>query len=89
MFIIGGLSGLSPFKCSMGYHPPLFPEQEEEVNIPLIQMFVLEKTLVGSSLNHLQGSSISRSPPDSGSLVSSREEGMAVYTGPALPGGVP
>ena len=33
-------TGLSPFKCSMGYQSPFFPEQEEEVSIPLAQMFV-------------------------------------------------
>nr|XP_029539817.1 uncharacterized protein LOC115143488 [Oncorhynchus nerka] len=33
-------TGLSPFKCSLGYQPPLFPEQEEEVSIPSAQKFV-------------------------------------------------
>jgi hypothetical protein len=32
-------TGLSPFKCLMGYHPLLFPEQEEEVSLPSAQMF--------------------------------------------------
>ncbi|XP_029551061.1 uncharacterized protein LOC115151196 [Salmo trutta] len=32
--------GLSPFECSMGYQPPLFPDQEQEVSLPLVQMFV-------------------------------------------------
>ncbi|KAM9561826.1 uncharacterized protein ACWYII_025626 [Salvelinus alpinus] len=31
---------LSPFECSVGYQPPLFPEQEEEVNIPSAKMLV-------------------------------------------------
>ena len=33
-------TGLSPFECSMGYQPPLFPEQEQEVSVPSAQMFV-------------------------------------------------
>lgn len=32
--------GLSPIECSLGYHPLLFPEQEEEVSVPSAQMFV-------------------------------------------------
>jgi hypothetical protein len=32
--------GLSPFECSLGYQPLLFPEQEEVVGIPSAQMFV-------------------------------------------------
>ncbi|XP_036072769.1 uncharacterized protein lrfn4b [Oryzias melastigma] len=30
-------SGLSPFECSLGYQPPLFPEQEKEVAVPSVQ----------------------------------------------------
>ncbi|XP_052331205.1 uncharacterized protein LOC118399310 isoform X2 [Oncorhynchus keta] len=32
-------AGLSPFECSLGYQPLLFPEQEEEVSNPSAQMF--------------------------------------------------
>uniref|UniRef100_A0A3B3HAY6 Integrase catalytic domain-containing protein n=1 Tax=Oryzias latipes TaxID=8090 RepID=A0A3B3HAY6_ORYLA len=30
-------SGMSPFECSLGYQPPLFPEQEKEVAVPSVQ----------------------------------------------------
>lgn len=33
-------SGLSPFQCSLGYQPPLFPAQEEEINIPSVQALI-------------------------------------------------
>ena len=33
-------TGLSPFQCSRGYQPPLFPEQEREASVPSVQAFV-------------------------------------------------
>lgn len=30
-------SGMSPFLCSLGYEPPLFPDQEEEIAVPSVQ----------------------------------------------------
>ena len=33
-------TGLSPFQCSRGYQPPLFPEQECEASVPSVQAFV-------------------------------------------------
>ncbi|KAL2094471.1 hypothetical protein ACEWY4_009190 [Coilia grayii] len=33
-------SGLSPFECCLGYQPPLFPAQEQEVGVPSAQAFV-------------------------------------------------
>uniref|UniRef100_A0A8C5H9C5 Chromo domain-containing protein n=1 Tax=Gouania willdenowi TaxID=441366 RepID=A0A8C5H9C5_GOUWI len=33
-------SGLSPFQCSLGYQPPLFPSQEGEIAIPALQSFL-------------------------------------------------
>ena len=33
-------TGLSPFQCSRGYQPPLFPEQEQEASVPSVQAFV-------------------------------------------------
>lgn len=33
-------SGLSPFQCSLGYQPPLFPSQEHEIAIPSDQVMV-------------------------------------------------
>uniref|UniRef100_A0A8C4ZXL3 Gypsy retrotransposon integrase-like protein 1 n=1 Tax=Gadus morhua TaxID=8049 RepID=A0A8C4ZXL3_GADMO len=33
-------TGLSPFQCCLGYQPPLFPTQEEEVGVPSAQTFI-------------------------------------------------
>ena len=33
-------TGLSPFQCCLGYQPPLFPAQEEEVAVPSAQAFI-------------------------------------------------
>lgn len=33
-------SGLSPFQCSLGYQPPLFPSQEQEIDIPSVQSLI-------------------------------------------------
>ena len=33
-------TGLSPFQCSRGYQPPLFPEQVREASVPSVQAFI-------------------------------------------------
>ncbi len=33
-------TGLSPFECQFGYTPPLFPEEESQVDVPLARRFV-------------------------------------------------
>ena len=33
-------SGMSPFQCSLGYQPPLFPSQERDLAVPSVQVFV-------------------------------------------------
>uniref|UniRef100_A0AAQ5X1C9 Integrase catalytic domain-containing protein n=1 Tax=Amphiprion ocellaris TaxID=80972 RepID=A0AAQ5X1C9_AMPOC len=33
-------SGLSPFQCSLGYQPPLFPSQEQEINISSVHSLI-------------------------------------------------
>lgn len=33
-------TGLSPFQCSWGYQPPLFPEQEREASVLSVQAFI-------------------------------------------------
>ena len=30
-------TGMSPFECSLGYQPPLFPAQEEDISVPSVQ----------------------------------------------------
>ena len=30
-------TGMSPFECSLGYLPPLFPAQEEDISVPSVQ----------------------------------------------------
>ena len=30
-------TGMSPFECSLGYQPPLFPAQEDDISVPSVQ----------------------------------------------------
>ena len=44
--LVNASSGFSPFQCSLGYQPPLFPSQEQEIAVPSVQQFMrrCEKT---------------------------------------------
>ena len=35
--MVSAATGLSPFMCSLGYHPPLFPSQETEAAVPSVR----------------------------------------------------
>ena len=35
--LVSAATGVSPFECSLGYQPPLFPHQESEVSVPSVQ----------------------------------------------------
>ena len=35
--MVSSATGLSPFQCSLGYQPPLFPSQEMEAAVPSVQ----------------------------------------------------
>lgn len=37
---ISSSTGRSPFECSWGYQPPLFPDQEREVGVPSAEAFI-------------------------------------------------
>uniref|UniRef100_A0A3P9M8J2 Integrase catalytic domain-containing protein n=1 Tax=Oryzias latipes TaxID=8090 RepID=A0A3P9M8J2_ORYLA len=38
--LVSSATGLSPFECSLGFQPPLFPAQEEEVAVPSVQAHI-------------------------------------------------
>ena len=38
--LISSASGFSPFECSLGYQPPLFLAQEEEIAVPSVQAHI-------------------------------------------------
>ena len=35
--MVSSATGLSPYQCSLGYQPPLFPSQETEVEVPSVR----------------------------------------------------
>ena len=36
-FMSCAATGMSPFECSLGYQPPLFPSQEDDISVPSVQ----------------------------------------------------
>lgn len=54
-------SGLSSFQCAYGYQPPLFPEAEMEVGVPLAQALIHHCRRVWSGARHILQRSAARS----------------------------
>lgn len=40
-------TGMSPFECAMGFQPPLFPAQEDEVSVPSVQAHLRDAVRFG------------------------------------------
>ena len=38
--LISSTTGLSPFEASLGYQPPLFPEEERDLEVPSVQHYL-------------------------------------------------
>ncbi len=82
-------TGLSPFECSLGYQPPIFPSLESEVVVPSAHAFVQRcrrtwrRARETPGRNAHQGSS--RLPPVEASRLSRWSKGVAflqVYSSP-------
>ena len=43
-------SGMSPFKCCLGYQPPLFLSQEDEVGVPSAVVLFVDASAVVKGL---------------------------------------
>ncbi|KAL0153692.1 hypothetical protein M9458_051000, partial [Cirrhinus mrigala] len=82
-------TGLTPFRCVLGYQPPLFPWMEEPSNVPAVDHWFRESESVGlSSSPSATGcttKALCRRPTETGPRIPTRGPGVAVYTGSPPP----
>ncbi len=83
-------SGVSPFECSVGYIPPLFPSQEPEAAVPSALAFVQRCRRTWDFVedfapNRWTNQGSSRSSPVVPSNLCVRSTSMAFYQGSASP----
>lgn len=81
-------TGMFPFQCLLGYQPPLFPEQEPEVEVPAMQRFIAHcrrtwRRAQSALLKTSQRQQIQAN------ITLSWAEGLAVHPGPSLACGIP
>ena len=50
--MVSSATDLSPFQCSLGYQPPLFPSQESEVAVPSVRALLRRCRHVWKAVRH-------------------------------------
>ena len=88
--MVSSATGLSPFLCSLGYQPPLFPSQEMEAAVPSIRSHLSVPACLeggpGCHDSHQGPGPVGRQLTDgAGPSLPSGSEGVAVSQGPPAP----
>lgn len=51
-YLVSSVTGMKPFMASMGFQPPLFPAQQEEVAVSSVQVHLRQWKATQAALSH-------------------------------------
>ena len=85
--MVSAATGLSPFMCSLGYQPPLFPSQETEAAVPSVRAHLRRCRRIWRMAQ--EAMTTYRDRVERTASLPSRSEGMVASQGPPSPNHVP
>lgn len=83
--LMSSATGMSPFTISLGYQPPLFPEQEEEVAVPSVQAYLRQCRSIWKAAHTALLRTASRNrdgpqTPETSSCIQTRPASLAIVS---------